>query len=1052
MVTRMFRYGIFLLGLVSSALADTDPCQADNHVIMNDPTRFTTYQTVQTSVRCDTDLVKQWYRIPFGSVATTPPPVYRCGTDQPVWIQPETLPATGESKLVTICLRTQSDVCAATGYIEVKNCGSFYVYELRQLNPDYCNLAYCLEADSSTKVLPFVTTSLVEGTTTIQGGNTFPSKTILFTCDLEYNTDVDPTALYYDVVWYINDQELKRLTDLSYSSFLSDGNLRENDWIEQHSLPMQVACAIEAKSGVSTGTGNFERSASFFAGFKAELSGDTLQENGELELAVRLTVPLGCMYAGTDNVQQYEEDNCFMDIRVVTPSIDTDQCTLGGVTNNAITFTPHICTVKIYHTTWNTTTVMKVHGAPDNIINSGHRSARIQLRSDFVPAHNVWENVFSEIIEVHVHDDDINIMGKQCHSSNDPHMKTFDGRPYELQRTGEFVLYEHEELSIAIHAYFQACEWGIPNAKCNCGIAIKNQNAVFRANFCKHSDGYNNIIEFNGCDEDAMTINAYRSLNTFGSGFEIILPSGTMVTFKYGSYVGNDVVFIHYIYIKPSILDWKTSQGLCGYLDGTTTNDFKKKDGSDTTDAMEFSESWKIVSGSSKSLFINPLETHSIPTTMIHEYCTCKDKDQISCSASPAEPCSSSDPSNAEDFTGYVDTCIRTFSKRDTDDQETVYFPQYPNEEESDDEDSEIPDWSGNWTEASATATCREFLRASPLIQICEQMIPGFDSEVYVPDCTKDVKLTGSTLFMESTLSLLQTACIAEAVRLENLTTESTANGSTILEDILSISCSNNCSNAGSCINGTCQCETGYGGVDCSESGSISPSLSQDRNMGLCDSSINVCSKIAISGRNFMRQQLTCKARRFKIMDSVVQMEGEPVIFSAIYVNAFLAVCKIPASRKRRSTSQNLPSGYKISLSNDGTTFSSEVISIIFDFKCFDCNITSMTCIEKTGDGCSQTVEDTLQTTAEDDSSGTNIAVGVTVVIIVLIIVIVLAVCIKKHYLKRPKIETIPEKNNFNLSTIDSSDLIIGAFPAAHTYPSEKPSWIPSGTSAYPDK
>ncbi|XP_060080902.1 von Willebrand factor D and EGF domain-containing protein-like [Ylistrum balloti] len=1035
---------------ISNHDTKTDPCLADNYVMMDDPTYFTTYETDPNSVRCETDIVKQWYRIKFGAVATSPPPLNRCGTEQTVWIDPLTLPSSGESGFVTLCLKTSTGDCPYTGTILAKNCGSFFVYELRQLNARFCPLGYCFEKDTG-MIQPSVSASLVNGTITIDSTE-YPNKEILFTCHLEANTDVELTSLYYDVVWYINDQEITRMSDLTYSTYINNGGLSEGEWRGKYSLPMQVKCVVQAKTEVSTGTDHFIDSAPFYAGFKTELSGETLQENGELNLTIRLTVPLGCTYLNNmeqKDIQKHEQDHCKMAIRVVIPDEDsaTDSCTPGHVIKNSITFVNYNCGEFIHHSSWDTPVVLTLHGAPDNIVNTGHRFAVIQLRADSVFGHSVWSGAVGEQIVVHIHDDDINIMGKKCYSSNDPHMQTFDGKNYELQHTGEYVLYQHDDQSIAIHAYFQPCKWGLPNAKCNCGIAVRYSNVVFRANFCKHSNGYNRIIELNGCDKDAMKIHNFQSSTTYGSSFEITLQTGTVVTFSYGSF-RDSVIFIHYIYVKPSMLDWKASRGLCGYLDGSTANDFIMKDGSETLNANDFSNSWKITSGSSESLFINPLQPNPTPSPMNHSYCTCKNEsifdEHVSCSAFPVKACSSSESSDSivASLTGYIDMCRTSYTKRDTE-EDMVFIPLYPNLEEGNDTESEVPEWSGNWTEISAAEACREFLSASKLAQKCEEVIPGFDTEAYVPDCTKDIKLTGgSTVFMESTLSLLQTACVTEAVRLENLTRDDSGNGTTLLDEILALRCTNNCSNAGSCVNGTCQCETGYEGHDCSQSGNDPPLISQETNMGLCDSSINTCSKYVVSGDNFMPKRPTCKVRPFKVIDSSIEMEGNELIFTGEYVNTFIVICDIPNSRKRRSTTDNqLPTGYKISLSNDGTTFSTEVTFINFDANCYECNITTMTCTAK---GCSQSVQDDSSTIAQDNSSKTAVVMGVVVGLVSLLVIVVALCCIKKKFAKKQTAVISGDKsksddgkwNDWDL--FNSSELIIGVRPPFQTCSKEK--------------
>ncbi|XP_069129089.1 von Willebrand factor D and EGF domain-containing protein-like [Argopecten irradians] len=1043
----MIQYGLFLLGIVYGATADVDPCQEGRHVIMDDPTRFTTYVTDPSSAECgDIDIVVQWYRIPFGFLATTPPPLNRCGTRYPVWVTPETLPAIGESSLGRICLRTTSDNCRADGSIEVKNCGSFYVYELVRLNSYWCPLGYCLEADSSILVLPSVTPSLTDDTTVVDG-NEYSSKTILFTCTMEANTGVDRTALFYDVIWYINGREVKRRTALTYTTLQSDGTLRENEWTTSYTLAMQIACAVEAMSTASTGTGNFEKSAPFFAGIVTELSADTLQENGELELRVRITVPIGCMYdpRHENNIKTYEQNNCFLYVRVVRPEPDTDLCTLGGL--NSHTLIQKGCGIHIYHTDWTATHVITVRGSPDNIVNSGYRLAKLQLRTDQVFIHETWTNVLSDNIEIHVHDDDVDLMGKLCYSSNDPHMSTFDGRNFELQKSGEYVLYKHDSLMISIHAFFQRCVFGWSHATCNCAIAIRYKNSVFRVNYCKHSsNGFNSAVEFNSCDtEDTMTIKSFQSRHTFGSGFQIVLPSGTMVNFRYGSYSTGGAMFIHYILIKPSVIDWMASTGLCGHLNGTIDDDFIMKDGSQTDDAAEFSNSWKIPSGSSESLFKNRLEQQPIPSTGTqHTYCTCNDVGEATCSNSPAKPCSSASSSTNNRYVGFLDTCHRV-TKRDTDhtDQETtVYIPSWPNLEEGDDPETETRDWSGDWTEASAAEACRNFFRTSPLVQTCERVVPGFHSEVYVPDCTKDIKLTGSTMFMESTLNLLQTACISEAERLENLTNERTDRGVTILEDLLSISCLNNCSNVGTCVNGTCECEAGYDGIDCSESGDIPPYLPQNRNIGMCDLSINVCSKLVVSGENFAAAELMCKAQRFKLDGDVVEMEGGPVTFSGTYVNSYLAVCSILASRKRRSTSTDKPTGYKISMSNDRTTFSDEITFIIYNFNCFECNITALRCTEKQSESCNQQTVDDVSTVPDDSNSP---AIGIAVGVSMAALVVVLVTICYRLFLKK---SVVAAKLNFEaelddgISLYNEEPLIISVGPMSYALPQKPlPAW-----------
>ena len=68
----------------------------------------------------------------------------------------------------------------------------------------------------------------------------------------------------------------------------------------------------------------------------------------------------------------------------------------------------------------------------------------------------------------------------------------------------------------------------------------------------------------------------------------------------------------------------------------------------------------------------------------------------------------------------------------------------------------------------------------------------------------------------------------------------------------------------------------------------------------------------------------------------------------AEYRNPYMVSVTLPASRKRRSTSESvLPEGFEISLSNDDTHYGESVNLVIFDDQCFDCNSTLITCIDR---------------------------------------------------------------------------------------------------------
>jgi len=75
------------------------------------------------------------------------------------------------------------------------------------------------------------------------------------------------------------------------------------------------------------------------------------------------------------------------------------------------------------------------------------------------------------------------------------------------------------------------------------------------------------------------------------------LPTGTVVMFSYGTVNGRwgTSYRIHYIHVKPSIEDIKSSSGLCGYFDGDQNNDFRLRNNNTASNIDTFLEDWRFV-------------------------------------------------------------------------------------------------------------------------------------------------------------------------------------------------------------------------------------------------------------------------------------------------------------------------------------------------------------------------------------------------------------------------------------------------------------------------
>ena len=106
--------------------------------------------TLQNNLKCDRDLIKGWYRFHGAAgdrMADKCVLQYRCSTYQPGWLN-GTHPTVAEGAVTRkVCYSGYSSCCSRSNIIKVKNCSSYYVYELQtppyiyRFFPRYCGNA-----------------------------------------------------------------------------------------------------------------------------------------------------------------------------------------------------------------------------------------------------------------------------------------------------------------------------------------------------------------------------------------------------------------------------------------------------------------------------------------------------------------------------------------------------------------------------------------------------------------------------------------------------------------------------------------------------------------------------------------------------------------------------------------------------------------------------------------------------------------------------------------------------------------------------------------------
>ncbi|XP_021375515.1 von Willebrand factor D and EGF domain-containing protein-like [Mizuhopecten yessoensis] len=1007
----MYYRGWLALWLLAAIVdgQDDDPCQVHNHELLDDPWRST---AISAGTVYENDLLinEGWYRSVSGAGGTIPrtaPGSGKCGTRNPVWMD-DTLPTNGETKSVTMCAVGVFSPCFPTwSTVRVKNCGSFYVYDLKRTPGDY---GYCFGTETKCPDGKSSETGFTPGcisfvdipyTVTIMPGLeerigptlTFPSVNavnteIKFEHNITFNYDNETAEQYlYDINWYVNDNLLTNCSHalVAYTN-LSTTRLLEECWRDTYKLNFLVRCEARLRGLNESSIGPFRSSESFKAGFTTDQNSYTVAEGSSIDVLVTLTVPLGCVYPLTltrDQWHDHAEDNCRTEMRIQTPDqTDTVQCSSGGVSNEPVTFGDNNCGVRISPNDWATTKSLKVYGASDNSVNVGSRSSYIRLKVfDSVLYHPAWESASKPDILVVVQDADSIVLNNQCYSNNDPHMRTFDGRRWENQRLGEYVLYHNPQKLYWVHAMYQTCWLNHIGPTCNCGVAVRNNDAVFVANFCDAEIGWftsgtqsNRYVEQSFCDDTNMIINKN------GNTYTITLPTGTQISFSHYFSSWNDRVYINGISIKPSLADWKTSSGLCGYLDGNQNNDFRTKNGGTANNEETFALDWKITQNS-ESLFgdINlPDASINLP-----RYCKCRSNstsysdfnNTIECSIKTETAlCSYTDtgsffktcdePSRRKRSTSHH-RYRRSLSKQDSPSKFEIVYT-------TDADDAPVPPtWRNGWNETLADEACKTFVQNQNFLKKCEEVLEATanDNDEGVQSCVSDIKLMGNTEFMQSTADNLARGCRMTALKLENLTQTTAADGTagqTVLDVMLDLDCSNNCSGNGICQQGKCQCFGDYDGSDCSDKRTLPPVVSPRTNPGLCKRDVYACDTFHISGSNFARDNMTCRASHFAITGSGYNLTSANDTFPAKSIGGgFGCTCTLSDAlrRRKRSTDQDdyqyrikrstdeepvVAEGFFLSVSNDGVAFSADIVVIIFDSWCQNCNTTTISCVEFT--------------------------------------------------------------------------------------------------------
>ncbi|XP_071123992.1 uncharacterized protein [Mytilus edulis] len=318
-------------------------------------------------------------------------------------------------------------------------------------------------------------------------------------------------------------------------------------------------------------------------------------------VVILLVLPNVMEHTDESEIDYIKQNRCVLNLLNGVPNYQTDgSFCKNGISDEGLVFNSEQCGIAFNYANWTETQYVHVTGASNGQINSGDSIVYLRLFND--PDHvlpssslKVWTGIHLIDIKVVIHDTDEATLGKECYAQNDPHMRTFGQRKYELQNingltAGEYIMYEHKKLPLQVNAFFKRCKSG-SNALCNCGVAVRSGDSLFVTNFCETelTNGErrtNNYIIQRLCDDQNLIV------EETGDKFKIILPTGTKVLFSHTT--SNDGKHtIQQISIFPSSLDLEMTSGLCGSYTGKTDDSLIPRKQFITSDAATFAKSWK---------------------------------------------------------------------------------------------------------------------------------------------------------------------------------------------------------------------------------------------------------------------------------------------------------------------------------------------------------------------------------------------------------------------------------------------------------------------------
>ncbi|XP_060589677.1 von Willebrand factor D and EGF domain-containing protein-like [Ruditapes philippinarum] len=384
----------------------------------------------------------------------------------------------------------------------------------------------------------------------------------------------------YTVKWYLNGHYVIEKGPSRNASVLAV----TEDELGVNNLNYKVKCVVSVHSKKRSDPVE-TTSDDFFAGFKIIDPKISLSKSGNEIITVEQTVPIGCAYNDTSS------PTCEDTVSVVDKIFEQNICSDGVFATNAISPGTRFYSIKTLKQdeTWDGMTTFPFK------LETVDKTYDDKDTYDLFITHsgtNAKSSGDTEDAKVRVTNLEYS-KNKMCYSHVDPHMRTGNGRSYEQQMEGDYILYRNtffDKNEILVLERARYCS-GNSGPVCACAIIVRAGADAFMINRCIGKQSEVKFIQC--CDGGIIDV-----LKISDSKYEIYTPIGTKISIHLldGWANGRNMNVDIYLISK----DEDHTDGLCGKYDKNDTNDFllrenfpHKQETVKNNDGHRFSDSWR---------------------------------------------------------------------------------------------------------------------------------------------------------------------------------------------------------------------------------------------------------------------------------------------------------------------------------------------------------------------------------------------------------------------------------------------------------------------------